>query len=30
MNIPLNKWNGSEDVREALDRIQKENAGQAR
>jgi hypothetical protein len=30
MNIPLNEWNGSKDVREALEKIQKENAGQQR
>lgn len=30
MNIPLNEWNGSKDVSEALDRIQKANAGPQR
>lgn len=30
MNIPLNQWNGSKDVADALERIQKENAGQQR
>lgn len=30
MNTPLSQWNGSKDVREALERIQKENAGQQR
>jgi hypothetical protein len=30
MSIPLNEWNGSKDVKDALERIQKENAGQQR
>ena len=30
MNIPLNEWNGSKDVKETLERIQKDNAGSQR
>ena len=30
MNIPLDQWNGSKEVSEALERIQKENAGSQR
>ena len=30
MNIPLNQWNGSKDVTDALKRIQKQNDGQQR
>jgi hypothetical protein len=30
MNIPLNEWSGSKDVKETLERIQKDNAGTQR
>ncbi len=30
MNLPLGQWNGSDQVREALERIQKQNTGQQR
>jgi hypothetical protein len=30
MNIPLNEWNGSKDVKETLERIQKDNAAAQR
>lgn len=30
MNIALNQWNGSENIRQALEQIQKQNAGQQR
>ena len=30
MNIPLNEWNGSKAVTDALDRIQKENEKSSR
>lgn len=30
MNIPLGEWNGSKEVKDALERIQKQNVGQQR